>query len=76
MSCAIYEEIKKSDRINSAERACYVERNYWMIDNSDYIIFYYKIKTSNERNGTGLVFSYVQNAKGKKNFKIINLKEN
>ena len=24
-----YEEIKKSDRVNSAGRACYVERYYW-----------------------------------------------
>ena len=28
---AEYEEIKKSDRVNSAGRASYVERNQWMI---------------------------------------------
>lgn len=36
---AEYEDIKKSDRVNSAGRASYVERNYWMIDDSDYTIF-------------------------------------
>ena len=35
-----YEEIKKSDRVNSAGRACYVERNQWMLDESNYYIFY------------------------------------
>ncbi len=30
-----YEEIKKSDRVNSARRATYVERNYWMIDDGE-----------------------------------------
>ena len=29
---AEYEEIKKSDRVNSAGLASYIERNQWMID--------------------------------------------
>ena len=33
-----YEGIKKSNRINSAGRASYVERNYWMIDDSIFVI--------------------------------------
>ena len=33
-----YEGIKKSNRINLAGRAAYVERNYWMIDDSDFTI--------------------------------------
>ena len=33
-----YEDVKKSDRVNSAGRACYVERNQLMIDNSDCVI--------------------------------------
>lgn len=36
-----FEEIKKSDLVNSAGRASYVERNQWMIDDSDYCVFYY-----------------------------------
>ena len=35
-----YEEIKKSDRVNSAGRACYVEHNQWMIGNSSFVIVY------------------------------------
>ena len=37
---AEYEEIKKSDSINSAGRACYLERNYWMVDDSNYAYFF------------------------------------
>ena len=39
-----YEDIKKSDRVNSAGRAAYVERNYWMIDDSQIIILFYNSK--------------------------------
>ena len=35
-----YEDIRKSDRVNSAGRATYVERNYWMIDDSCFVIIY------------------------------------
>ncbi len=38
------EEIKKPDRVNSAGRAAYVERNYWMIDDSQIIILFYNSK--------------------------------
>ena len=43
-----FEDIKKSDRVNSAGRAAYVERNYWMIDESDFAVFYLSLNyTSN-----------------------------
>ena len=35
-----FEDIKKSDRVNSAGRAAYVERNQWIIDNSDFVLFF------------------------------------
>ena len=35
---AEYEDIKKSDRVNSAGRAAYVERNYWMINDSNFVV--------------------------------------
>lgn len=35
---AEYEDIKKSDRVNSAGRAAYVERNQLMIDASDIVV--------------------------------------
>ena len=34
-----FEDIKKSDRVNSAGRASYVERNQWMINDSKISIF-------------------------------------
>ena len=33
-----YEEIKKSDRVSSAGHTCYVERNYWMVNESIIVI--------------------------------------
>ena len=57
---AEYEEIKKSDRVNSAGRACYVERNHFMIQDSDYCIFYFQMQS---------LLSEQQNSKYKKNDK-------
>ena len=53
-----YEEIKKSSRVDSAGRASYVERNQFMIQDSDYCIFYFQIQSS---------LSKQQNSKHKKN---------
>ena len=55
-----YEEIKKSDRVNSAGRASYVARNYWMVENSDYVIIYIKKNYSLSRSisGTWVVYQY------------------
>ena len=63
-----YEDIKKSDRINSAGCACYVERNYWMIDDSKFSIFYYPKSPS--KSGTYLAYQYAET----KNEGCINLK--
>ena len=76
-----FEKIKKSDRINFAGKAAYVERNQWMIDDSDYCVFYYnsdylpkKRKQSKRsvfdyqpKGGTALGYEY---AKRKKELKI------
>ena len=55
-----YEDIKKSDRVNSAGRAAYVERNYWMIDESNYAIIHinknYSLRQSTS--GAWLVCQY------------------
>ena len=57
---AEYEDIKKSSRVNSAGRASYVERNYWMIDESNYAIIYLKknYSLSQSTSGTWLVYQY------------------
>ena len=34
-----FEDIKKSDRVNSAELDSYIERNQWMIDDSNFAVF-------------------------------------
>ena len=52
-----FEDIKRSDRINSAGRGAYVERNQFMIQDSDYCIFYFQIQSS---------LSKQQNSKHKK----------
>ena len=38
--------------MNSAGRACYVERNYWMIDESDFAIFHLDENNSTKKSGT------------------------
>jgi len=47
---AEYEEIKKSDRINSARCACYVERNQWMIECSSFVVIRYKKIQTKQKN--------------------------
>ena len=53
-----YEEIKKSDRVNSAGRACYVERNYWIIDESKYVVFYLDEKNQSRKRTSGTTIAY------------------
>lgn len=60
-----YEEIKKSGRVNSAGRACYVLRNQWMIDESNFAIFHIDLDDSKNKSGTQKAFEY---AKQKKDF--------
>ena len=58
---AEYEEIKKSDRINSAGRACYVERNQWMIESSNFVVIRYKhIQTMQKKCGTDCALQYAK----------------
>ena len=67
---AEYEEIKKSDRVDSAGCASYVERNQWMIDESDCLILYYNEGIGLKSSGTKLAMEY---AKRKKSLAIFNL---
>ena len=53
-----YEEIKKSDRVNSAGRASYIERNQWIIDESDFGIFYLTEEKRWGISGTNIVYQY------------------
>ena len=55
-----YEDIKRSDRVDSDGRASYVVRNYWMVENSDYVIIYIKKNYSLSRSisGTWVVYQY------------------
>lgn len=56
---AEYEEIKKSSRVDFAGRACYVERNQWMIDESDFAILYCKTNKQYEQSGAYLAYRYL-----------------
>ena len=61
-----YEDIRKSDRMNSAGRATHVERNYWMIDDSCFVIIYCEsAKIIPKPSGTLLPYNYSRQ-KGKK----------
>ena len=55
-----YEDIKRSDRVNSAGRASYVERNYWMVDNSDCAVFNLDVscQVKNRKSGTIIAYLY------------------
>ena len=55
-----YEDIRKSDRINSAGRAAYIERNYWMINDSDYSIIFLHLEKQNV--GTRVAYDYAKRA--------------
>ena len=54
-----YEEIKRSDRVDSAGRASYIERNELMIDNSDYCVFYIDQETK-YKSGTKIAHEYAK----------------
>ena len=56
-----YEEVKKSDRVNSAGKGAYVERNQWLIDESEYIVSYCrKVDFKTGRSGTAIAVRYAQ----------------
>ena len=60
-----YEDIRKSDRVNSAGRATYVERNQWMIDESVFVIMHYdENKNTIHRSGTLLAYQYACRKQG------------
>ena len=53
-----FEDIKKSDRVNSAGRASYVERNYWMVDGSVFVIITINEGKKWAKSGTKLACDY------------------
>ena len=62
-----YEEIKKCNRVNVAGKASYVERNQWMIENSDFVIIHFDdAKIKHIKSGTALAFEHAK----RKNCKI------
>ena len=55
---AEYEDIKKSSRVNSAGRASYVERNYWMIDESCFVTYF--LRDIKKKSGTQMAYLYAK----------------
>ena len=53
-----FEDIKRSDRINSAGRAAYVERNYWMINDSDFVVVHLEEGRNDGKSGSRLAYKY------------------
>ena len=83
-----YEEIEKPDRVMSAGKAAYLERNQEMIDISDFCVFYYnpnyhptQRKSSRKslcdyqsKSGTRIAFEYAyKKNNGQKGGKVINV---
>ena len=71
-----YEEIKKSDRVNSAGRASYVERNQEIIDESDIVVFHLLPETkgdSVERLVSGTVFAFEYACRKRKKIQEMNI---
>ncbi|MBE5743037.1 MAG: hypothetical protein E7360_06980 [Clostridiales bacterium] len=52
-----YEEIKRSDRVDSAGRASYIERNELMIGDSDYCVFFVQERRG-KKSGSLIAFDY------------------
>ena len=57
-----YEDIKKSDRVNAAGRACYVERNRWMVSDSVFTLVHFD-PALNEKSGTKIIYAFANIAK-------------
>ena len=53
-----YEDIKKSSRVNSAGRVAYVERNYWMINDSDFVVVHLEEGRNDGKSGSRLAYKY------------------
>ena len=55
-----YDETYYPERLLNAGRAVYVERNYEMVDNSNYCVCYYDeaYKPSNRNSGTKIAYDY------------------
>ena len=54
-----YEEVKKSDRVNSAGCASYVERNQLIIDDSNIVVLYL-IENKNKQSGAKIASEYAK----------------
>ena len=53
-----FENIKKSDRVNSAGRASYVERNCLMIKDSNFVVVHLDEERNAGKSGTRLAYKY------------------
>ena len=53
-----FENIKKSDRVNSAGRASYVERNCLMIKDSNFVVVHLAEGRNGGKSGTRLAYKY------------------
>lgn len=53
-----FEDIKRSSRVNSAGCASYVERNYWMIDESCFVAYF--LRDIKKKSGTQMAYLYAK----------------
>ena len=55
---AKYKDMKKSDRVNSAGRASYVERNCLMIKDSNFVVVHLEEGRNDGKSGSRLAYKY------------------
>lgn len=59
--CGEYEEVKRCEKVDMAGRACYVERNQWMIDDSNFVIVHLDETKERKRvSGSELAYQYAK----------------
>ena len=53
-----FEEIKRSDRVDSAGRAAYVERNQWVVDESEFVVCCICLSDNLKKSGSISAYKY------------------
>ena len=66
-----FEDIKMSDRINSAGRASYVERNQWLVNDSEFVVCYMDSLLMRDKKTSDTLLAYEYAKKEKKSIENI-----
>ena len=73
--CRIYDETVFPPELINSGRSCYVKRNYYMIDNSTYCVFYYNANYIPQVKETKSIISTKKNSGTKRAYQYANKKK-